>query len=219
MDVLLIVSNVFFLIPSVKSVMLHRYTRAAVYFLMMVASAFYHTCNSFPSACVFEAQTHKKIDFFFAQLIIPVTALYIIKFSPAYAFLERWLIILFAVVIFVIEVVADEAFIVQMVVGLVSVLMIAVYWIYFGIHKYRNEKYVLHSPHPRFAIPNYNWMDFSLGIGLSALACSLFATQKQWHLGYWAIHSVWHTLAAFGQYFILCIRDEAPRYAAMDKQI
>lgn len=218
MDIWLILSNLPFLLPAVKSAQLHRFTRAAVYFLMMLASGFYHTCNSFASACVFEAQTHRKIDFFFAQLIIPVTALYIVKFAPRWHFLERWLIILFAVVIFVVELVTEEPFVIQLIVGLISVGMIAIYWTYFGYRKYQFEK-KRGFTHPSFGIPNYDWEPFSMGICLSVLACSLFATQKEWHIGYWAIHSVWHTLAAFGQYYILCIRDAAPRFAALDKSI
>ena len=191
--------------------MLRRYTRAAIYFLMIFASALYHACNSFSSLCLFSADTHKMIDFFFAQLIIPVTALYVIKFPLRWSFIERWLVVGSAILIFVLIITIGTSFIVQMVLAIGSFVFIALYWVGFALWHY--EKY------GKGRIPRYEWNAFFWGIALTLLAVSLFATQSQWVPGYWAVHSLWHTAAAIGQYFVLCIRPKAPRFATLDKRI
>ena len=209
--VLLGASNAVVLIPSCASIYLHRWTRAALYFFMIFASSFYHACNSWPGHCVFEATTSRKIDFFFAQLLIPVTALYIIKFPVKYAFIERWLIMAFALGLFVVEVFSNEPFIVQLIVAFISLALVFAYWIVFAIQSRRAGG--------EARLPTYDWRAFLMGIAMTSLACGLFVTQKRWHLGYPWVHTIWHTLAALGQYYILCIRNEAPRNAVMDARI
>lgn len=210
-DVLLVVSNLAFLIPSIQAAYLHRFTRAAIFFLMIFASGLYHLCKAYSSTCVFDAQVHRKLDFFFAQLIIPVTALYFIYFPPKWRRLERWLIILFAVVLFVLEVLFDEAFFIQMILAIVGFFIIVFYWIGFAIDRFATEG--------KARLPHYDWNMVVLGIVFTFMAVSLFATQKGWPQGYWAIHSDWHILAALGQYFILLIRPAAPAWAAVDARI
>jgi Protein of unknown function (DUF3522) len=193
-NVLMIISNVAFIIPSIKSVALNRWTRAALYFCMIFASSFYHA--------YFGVSVARKTDFFFAQLLIPVTALYIVQFGRKLYFLERWLIIAFAVALFLVEVFLNEPLWMQLVVVGVSAFVVLVYW---GWHAWQ-----------RGGLPKYDWDNFALGIALSATACTLYVTQTEWHLGRAYIHSLWHVLAALGQYFILCIRPEGERYASLD---
>lgn len=248
-EVLMIITNAFFFIPSVKAATLHRWTRAALYFFMIFASSFYHACNSFMDQCVLPADVGRKTDFFFAQLLIPVTALYIVKFPLRFAFIERWLILGFAVALYLVEIYFNEPLWMQIVVVGISVLVIAIYWISYAVAKYneyvkyaiapanyRISRDVVVSPNPwdikpkqevffrcekrkECHLPKYDWDAFAMGIGLTSLACVLFVTQGEWHLGRPYVHSVWHTAAAFGQYFILCIRDAAPRNAALDARL
>jgi len=197
-NALMVASNAFFIIPCIKAVTLHTWTRAGLYFLMIFASSFYHAYYS---------AITRKTDFFFAQLLIPVTALYIVKFTRSVYFLERWLIMAFAVAIFLVEVVSDEPFWMQLVVAGASALIIAIYWLVYAARK------------GRWVLPPYDWDNFALGIALTATACSLYATQMEWHNGRAYIHSAWHALAALGQYFILCINPPKPRYAALDAPV
>ncbi len=210
-DVLLIISNIAFFAPAIKAHYLHRNTRAVIYTLMVFASSFYHACNSYTGLCLFPPNIQRKVDFFFAQWLIPLTALYVIKFSPDWYFLERWLIFLFAVAIFTVEVFYNEPFVLQLIIAGISLLLIIGYWVCFAICKAQSgEK-------PR--IPKYDWGYFALGIIATAVACTLFTVQNSWHLGYWMVHSEWHVLAGLGQFFILCIRDGASPYANLDKDI
>lgn len=210
-DVVLIASNLFFLIPSVEAFRRHRWTRAVIYLFIIAASGTYHACNSFSTTCLFQAATHKRIDFFFAQLIIPLTALYIVYFAPRYRFVERIAILLFALLIFVLEITTGVSFFIQIVLAGVSFLIIAVYWVWYA------STARLYTGRAR--LPPYDWEPFFLGILLTLVACSLFATQSQWHPGYWAVHSIWHTNAAIGQYFILRIKPGAPKFALLDAPI
>ena len=206
--VLLIYSNLSFLIPALQALKLNRWTMAALYVLMILASSFYHACNNWSGACVLPGNVLRKTDFFFAQLLIVITALYLIQFTPHWAFLERWLILLAAVALFVVEVTLDEPFMAQVIIAGVSFALIVAYWIGYACTARQRKG------HRSF--PPYDWEAFSLGVALTALACTLFSTQLAWHLGYPWVHSIWHTLAALGQFWILCTRKAAPRDAAMD---
>lgn len=211
-DVLSVVSNLAFLLPSVQSVILRHWTRAVLYFFMIFASGFYHTCIAWSGACVLDARIHCKLDFFFAQLLIPVTALYIIKFKGAWCFLERVLIMLCALVLFIVETVSDEPFIIQVIIAGASFFAIVAYWIGYAIYTKRTEG--------RARIPRYDWGAMMLGVGCTAFACVLFATQRMWHQGYPWIHSIWHVLAALGQYWVLMTRPErGPIYPVLDQKI
>lgn len=204
-NVALVGSNALFILPAWKASKKHRYTRSPLYILMMIASIVHHLCLI--GYCAFSADVCRKGDFFFAQLLIPVTMLYIIKFHEDYAPLERWLIFLFGAALFVVEVKFNEPFVIQLVIALASLLMIFAYWIYYAIEL------------GKCRLPSYDWHAFSYGIGFSTLACALFATQSRWHAGYPWVHAAWHSCAAIGQYWILSIRDAAPKDAVMDTRI
>lgn len=211
-DVLSVISNVAFLLPSVQAMYLRHWTRAVLYFFMIFASSFYHACNSWPGQCVLSANVLRKMDFFFAQLLIPVTALYIIKFKGVWCFLERVIIMFAAAFLFIVEVVSDEPFIVQVVISLASFGLIIVYWVGYAIYKGDREG------KPR--IPKYDWEAMVYAVACTALACTLFATQRMWHQGYPWVHSIWHILAAFGQYWVLNTRPKrGPIYPVLDKNI
>jgi hypothetical protein len=210
-NVLLVYSNLAFLIPALQAVKLNRWTMAAVYVLMILASSFYHACTNWTGSCVLQASTLCKTDFFFAQLLIIMTALYIIQFTPHWAFLERWLIIAAAAALYVVEVTMNEPFAAQIIIAGIAFALIVAYWIGYAC--------TARSRPGHRSFPPYDWEAFALGVGLTALACVLFATQIAWHLGYPWVHETWHTLAALGQFWILCTRKAAPRDAAMDARV
>lgn len=213
-EVLSVISNAFFLIPCAQAIVLRHWTRAPLYFIMAIASSFYHACSSWAGACVLDASIHRKTDFFFAQWLIVVTALYIIKFKGAWCFLERVLILFTAVVLFVVEVVSDEPFIIQVIIAGASFFAIIIYWIGFAIYSYKQ------SGGKRWGIPEYDWDAFVLAVACTALACVLFATQRMWHQGYPWVHSIWHALAGMGQYWVLMTRPKVgPKYPVLDKKI
>lgn len=210
-EVLLVISNAAFIIPSIKAATLHRWTRAILYFLMIFASSFYHSCKSAPSTCVFPAPIARKMDFFFAQTLIIVTALYLIYFPARYAFIERWAILLGMFALFVTEVFLNEPFSVQIIVAAISLAVVIIYWCFYARFEY------LVTGHAK--IPPYDWDPLVMGIALTALACTLFATQAGWSDGYPWVHSIWHVSAALGQFFVLASRDAGDRMASLDKRV
>jgi hypothetical protein len=205
-DVTLIISNLVFIFPLLKAVWLHRYTRAILFGLMTLASGFYHACKSFSSLCIFDSETLRKCDFFFAQLLILVSALYLIEFPLRLQWVERMFIIgIFPIALFVLQMSFDGELLVQLIVTGVAAIGLFVYW------------YWYHRKFGRW--PRYNWIMFTMAIAMITLAASLFSTQSLWPKGYAYIHSVWHINAALGQYFLLATRRKAPRLANVDTRI
>lgn len=217
-DVLLIVSNLAFLIPAIKAIYLYKdngeprpwrlrrrtivLVAAAIYIAIILASGTYHMCNSYSATCLFGAATHKSIDFFFAQLVVPLSALIIIGVTREWAALDWWWMVAFAALLFVLEITIGEGFVVQMALALACFAFVAAYWTGYAARSRRATG--------RWAFPQYNWDNFIAGIALTFMAVSLFATQMQWHSGYWAIHGTWHVLGALGQYFLLTSWDPPP---------
>lgn len=219
---LLVATNAAFILPAIKAAMLHRYTRAVLYFFMIFASSFHHACIGGIN-CVTPADIARKTDFFFAQLLIPVTSLYLIEFPLKYAWLERWLIWGFMAALYFVEVFTNEPMLVQTIVVGVSVFLLIGYWILHGSYEARQYQ-KLHGRRPEnpckgCRFPNYSWYSLSLGIWLSMLAMGLFGTQGSWPGGYDWIHSLWHVLAALGQYWILSSRPQGEANAALDARI
>jgi hypothetical protein len=221
---LLVLSNAFFIIPSIKARLLRRYTRSVLYFLMIFASSFHHACIGGIN-CVLPATLSRKMDFFFAQLLIVVTALYLIQFPLRIAELERYIIWGFMVALFLVEYFFNEPLYMQLIVVAISVLLLVIYWVMYACYAKKlfeelsEDPYEEVTPCAGCAFPTYDWLNLSLGIALSAMASTLFATQEHWPGGYNYVHAVWHSLAALGQYFILASRDAAPINAALDAQI
>lgn len=203
-EILTVLSNAWFLLPAVEAAILGRWTRFMVYNLIIVASSMYHTCLFSSANCVFDAMTHRKFDFFFAQLVIPLSALWIIDFPAPYRKLERILIILFALGIWLTLVLIGESFYIQLVLAGISLLLILAYWGLYAVVMYKKDK--------EWHFPEYNWDHLASGLGYTAVASVLFATQLQNHKFYWAVHSCWHMIAAFGQYFLLLSKVSHPKY-------
>lgn len=216
LDAFLIVSNVSLWIPSALSFYYLRLTKVPIYFvlgplyfIMGLVSGLYHSCDSFPSTCLFEFKTHNNLDFFFAQLIIPVSAIYLIYFPPwLYWFQGVLILVLFAPAVWVITVTMSTDLWVQGLIAGASLLPVLIYWAWYA---YYTQKI---TGKARF--PPYSWGYLVLTISLLGLSVTLFSFQQLWHSGYWAIHSLWHILAAIGQYFLLKVRTALPQY---NKQI
>jgi hypothetical protein len=91
-----IFSNLTFLWPASYARHVDEPDRAFLFYLIALwTSPLYHLCLGFARACLFGARTHYVIDFWSANLCIPLTALYFVRFRHAYV--ERWII--FAILI------------------------------------------------------------------------------------------------------------------------
>lgn len=210
--VLTIISNAFFIIPTIEAFRKHRYTRAMLYIGVIVFSSMYHTCSSFYGACAFNANFHRQLDYFFAQFTIPATALYIIIFPQEILFLERVLLIIYAVLVVILQSQLGEVLLGQLILVASSFGFIILYWGVYALYQWSHTK---NGPY----FPDYDWNQFVWGIGLTAVASSLFVVEAEGPDARWASHSIWHIVGALGQFFILRIREDAPRYANMDSLI
>ena len=211
-DVLTIISNAAFFLPASKAAQQRHWTMTCVYLLIIVCSSIYHTCNSFHGMCLgLPPHVPRFMDFFFAQLVIPLTALYVIELPDVLYWVKRVAIVTFGFAIFLLLQYFETSLTVQIALAGISFALIFVYWaVYASIYK---------------KLPDYRWDYFCLAIGLTALSSSLFVVQLIMPRFYWAIHSVWHVNAAFGQYFLLLIWPEKDperlvpaKYVALDKQ-
>lgn len=208
-DVLTVISNAAFVLPAVEAARRRYWWRFCIYLLVLVSSSLYHTCNSFHGACAgLPPHVPREMDFFFAQLLIPLTALYIIWFPPDPLYwAEPVLIVASAFGIFLAEQYWESSLTMQLVLSGISFFLILLYWIIYGT-VYRE-------------LPRYHWDKFGLAIGLTALSTTLFVVEMMNPPFYWAIHSVWHVNAALAQYFLLLIWPKRPdemistRYVAL----
>ena len=201
-DIWLVVSNLAFLIPAIRASEYARRTRAALFYLIVIFSGTYHTCRSNGNLCIFTLQQHQLMDFFFAELTIPLTALYLIPFTTAYVWVERWAIIAFAILIFILQLYTEGNIMVQVVIVLISSAVVIGYWV-----------------SQRRLPVSYNWVYLQRGLVLTSLSVALFAIQGRYMQGYWAIHSDWHVLGALGQNYILQSRPPANPRLNLDTKI
>ena len=186
-DLLPVLSNLMLLFPMIRAIQLQRWTRAALYFLVVCASSLFHACIAYYTVCVFPYTTQHHLDFFFAFLQVPLSALYLVDFAPHVRWLERWLIILCGVGIFSLQSLGVSFMYIQGIVVGSSFFGLVFYWICF----------------PHVWKTFYKLDALTTGILLTLLSCILFASQAQYLGMYWALHSAWHMLGASGQYYLL----------------
>lgn len=198
----LVLSNVAFLIPSLRAVEYRRWTRAAIFLLILVNSSLYHACRSYSDFCVLDFHTLQKMDFVTAYLTIPLNALYLINFKVEYQWIERWIIIFYVFAIFLTNAASE----------LISTTSTGAF-LFGSIFAVLIPYYVF------FEVPSYDKVMLQRGAALILLSISLFITQGRYVSGYGFTHSIWHVLGALGTDYLLRIKPKAPVYAAMDKQM
>ncbi len=218
--VLPILSNGGFLLPAMESWRTGHYTYMMVYGFIIVASSMYHACYAFGNTCHLDPLTYQTYDFLLAQLVIPLTALHVVRFPGRWQWVKRVAICSFIFIISWVQLRLGQDLYIQMVIASISLLIIVGYWFGYNIHR------TLTVPNYSWQIvPDiYNWTAFGYGIGLTCISCALFVTQMQSHLYYWSLHSCWHITAPLGQYYILRVHrepDDPVRegFAVLDERI
>lgn len=199
---LLVFSNLAFLVPAIRLVEWRRWTRAAIFLLILVNSSLYHACRGYEQLCVLDFHTLQKMDFVTAYLTVPLNALYLINFSLPYQWVERWLIIFYVFTIFLVN---------------VSSSLISVTWT--GGFMFGSIFAVVIPYYIFFEVPSYDKVMLRRGLAMMILSVALFITQGRYMRGYKYIHSVWHVLGALATDYWTRIKPKAPVYAAVDKQM
>jgi len=204
-DIFTVISNIGFLFPAAEAIERQYWIEAIIYLIVTLSSTFYHLCNSWSGACLgLPPDVLRDQDFFWAQLLIPLIALYAIKpWSEHWYAFKICTISITAVGLFYAQRYWGNSPYVQMAVAAASFGAIFFYWLLYALRQSRKPPKKDGSR--RRWLPPYRWEYFSLGLGLSGVAVALFSAEMLNHELYWAIHSCWHLDAAFGQFFLLCI--------------
>lgn len=210
----LIVSNFLFILPGVRALQLQRHAQSFIYFSIVIFSSLYHLCKAGwvdepgeGGICVlFSFAQYHALDFFFAQMTLPLTVLYLINFNPTIAqdghvlrgdlrWLEESLLYSYGVVIATSLMLLDpgkESFL-ALIGSLFSVLVL--FWSY-NYFFYRD-------------VPTFDKKDIGIALFLGGLAIALISSQSaipgRW---YWLTHSVWHALGAVGQFYLMEARNQ-----------
>lgn len=186
----LAVSNLFFLVPSVRAFLLNDWLRGILLALTTFFSFTYHLCDPYiysdAGVCIFSVSTHHNLDFFFSQLLIPATILLFIYFPSK--LLEYIVLTAFGVFIgFTLHV--DN--ILYIIIAIASGLLL-MYWI---VYSAINKKIV-----------QYRWTNVVLGLILVSIAVLLFVIDMLPNNSYFIEHSLWHILIAYGIFILLIVR-------------
>lgn len=182
------ISNAALFIPAFTAFRFRRIFRCPVLFTEAIVSALYHLCD-YSSTCLFGFQTLHYLDFFFAELLIVSSTLYLIDFGDQ--LWVEWLLFFISIVgIVVLQITLPAELYVQAGIVAVMVLIVAVYWFIWGV-------------------PRYRWDYFTLGISLISGSVMLFTIQGIWPEAYWATHSLWHAAGALGMHYLFYIKEPA----------
>jgi len=131
-----IISNAAFILPAVEYARRRHWTTAIIMILAGLSSSVYHTCNAYSGMCLgLSPATWRHFDFFFAQLVIPVAALYVIEFPPSWYAVKRIILVVFMIAIILVQHYFGESLAVQVALVGISFTLILIYWIVYAIHR------------------------------------------------------------------------------------
>lgn len=186
-----IFSNFSFLLPATRAYKYGLGTRAFLYaFVALFGSTLYHICKGFPRACIWSLEMHHVMDFWSAELVIPISALRFIKFRAP--FIEKWIIWTLVVVLGITVSNSLSSFVGQALIAGSSLVFVAIYVVWHRVsHGYW---------------PEYNLVNLTLGVALTVFSIVFFSTQDSWPGGYGYMHALWHFFGAIGQFFLIGIR-------------
>lgn len=185
-----IFSNLWFLWPAAYARKVDENDRAFLYYcIALFTSPLYHLCLGFPRACLFGAFSHHAIDFSSANLAIPLTALYFVRWRHRYV--ERWLIFIAFVVMLLLVTQVGTNFLSQVVIAGVSLAFVAMYLVW---HK------IVYGE-----LPKYNMVNLALGVLFTMFSIAFYTVQDAWPAGYGYTHGFWHMFGAIGQRMFLAI--------------
>lgn len=212
-SVLLILSNLPFLLASWRAFQWGRFTRACIYLLETIFSSAYHTCDSY-NMCMFDYQTLKSLDFVFASFAVPLAALYLPYWRTTgdpkavgigYAWLEKLFMIYFFVFTAIAVVLTEGGSFGQVLILGLSFFFAVSYLIAYG-YKWKS-------------LPRYEWKSLSIALNLSVFSIMLFIIQEHIPGLYRWIHSIWHILAGLGQAYLIQSKSPVQPYLNAEARI
>jgi len=199
-----IFSNLPFLLAASRSLDYgYGFTAYLLAFVAIFTSPVYHICTGFPAACLWSFYKHRVVDFWSAELAIPVVGLIFIKFRAPYV--KKWIIMTLVIVIGFLVTGTSSNFIGQAVIGAIT---IAVILVYIAWHRIAHGYW-----------PEYDLVQVVLGVTFGTFGVSFFKVQDWWPPYYGYLHSYWHTFVAIGAYFFVGVRAPEPQYLNLEGKI
>lgn len=196
-DLITIISNLAFLFPAAEAIERQYWGPAILYVQIVICSSAYHSCNAGLYCFGLSPNTLRDMDFYTAQLTIPIIALYLIRvWSDAWYALK---VVIFAAVgfgLFLAQRYWSNSAYVQLAVTAGSFGGILFYWLLYALKA--------HNDGASSMLPPYRWDMVALGLGISGVAVALFGAEMLNHSTYSYVHALWHVDAALGQFFLLC---------------
>lgn len=187
MSGLLVYSNLIFLLPAGRALARGLITRFVFNALVPFTSGGYHQCRSSGDPCWLNLPyiVFRDADFSIAQMMIPLSALYLIHWKE-YAWLERIFILAFlAGIIFAVIQSGDELATIAAIIASISVAIVVVYWIAYALTSYWATG--------RSAFPRYDWGALVAGLAFTGIGIALFQVQNVLPMSwYWYVHSAWY---------------------------
>ena len=176
-------------------------------FWLFVAGIFtsplYHLCIGFPSSCVWSLYKHKVMDFWTAELALPLIALVFIEFHKPY--LEKWIILSVVIVVGLLVTGTNSTFFSQSVIGGTTLIVVAAYVLW---HRFAHGYW-----------PEYDLVQLSLGITFNVFGLCFFIVQDWWPPYYGYLHSFWHVFVFIGSFFLAGVRPPRPQILNLDTAI
>lgn len=201
-----VLSNLFILIPFVRSVEYHLIFAAFLTFIETWVSLFYHLCD-FSNVCIFPFRALRYLDFFFAQYFIIYLSVYIVDWTKKWIWLQWTLLFIGGFIIVILQILLPGELFVQAGIAFICFACIVLYWVVYA-RTVGNGR-----------LPPYNWANMAIGIGFLGLSVIMFVIQNTaWEI-YWATHSIWHISAAIGFDFIIRTKSPAEKYSNVASRI
>jgi len=204
-----IFSNLVFLAPSARALEWEYPIDSFLWALVaLFTSPSYHLCYGF-DACLWSVDKHRVVDFWSAEMAMPVVALYFIRFRTP--FIRTWFLLVSFLAIGLLVTGTDSSFMNQAVIAAVSGAVVVAYLLW---HNWAHGYF-----------PEYDMKQLVLGIGFLVMGICFFVVQEWWPPYYGYNHAYWHACDGIGIYFMIGIRPPNSKipggaaYPLMEKRV
>lgn len=209
--------------PAFRAFSYAEYEYGVIYALIPFTSGSFHTCDEY-QVCLFQFTYQRDLDYFFAMFMLPMTGLYIVHWRHIWRPLRNVLLMLFALLLAFTLYWGGGTIGGMVLFAAIAVGIPVVYWCGYAASAcidYPND-YSLRRvcccestederiPGGRY-FPKYEWGNLFAGVALTALGVIMFIMQTTFtYEWWWATHSLWHCVEAFGQWYILACKAPPP---------
>lgn len=185
-----VLSNLVFLWPAARALEQELPLDTGLWaFIALFGSPSYHLCTGF-YACLWNVWKHHVVDFWSAEMAMPMVALCFMCFRAS--MIRTWIILVSMVAIGLLVTGTSSSFMSQAVIAVVSGAVVVAYLLWY---RYAHDYW-----------PDYDMKQLVLGIGFLVLGVCFFVVQEWWPPYYGYVHAYWHAFTALGVGFMYGIK-------------